>query len=74
MIINEWPEDTSEVPKHLRKYFTHASNLAVEDGLILKGEALFVTMAHMNLSETNSFTNSMMDTKELPRPNFEQRT
>ena len=42
MIIDGWPEDTSEVPKHLRKYFTHASTLAVEDGLILKGEALLV--------------------------------
>ena len=42
MIIDGWPEDTSEVPKHLRKYFTHASTLAVEDGLILKGEALIV--------------------------------
>ena len=42
MIINGWPEDTFEVPKHLRKYFTHASTLAVEDGLILKGEALLV--------------------------------
>ena len=30
MIIDGWPEDTSEVPKHLRKYFTHASTLAVE--------------------------------------------
>ena len=42
MIINGWLEDTSQVPKHLRKYFTHASTLAVEDGLILKGEALLV--------------------------------
>ena len=42
MIIDGWPEDTSEVPKCLRKYFTHASTLAVEDGLILKGEALLV--------------------------------
>ena len=42
MIIDGWLEDTSEVPKHLRKYFTHASTLAVEDGLILKGEALLV--------------------------------
>ena len=42
MIIDGWPEDTSEVPKHLRKYFTHTSTLAVEDGLILKEEALLV--------------------------------
>ena len=42
MIIDGWLEDTSEVPKHLRKYFTNASTLAVEDGLILKGEALLI--------------------------------
>ena len=42
MIIDTWPEDTFEVPKHLRKYFTHASTVAVEDGLILKGEALLI--------------------------------
>ena len=42
MIIDGWPEDTSEVPKHLRKHFTHASTLAIEDRPILKGEALLV--------------------------------
>ena len=42
MINYGWLEDTSEVPKHLRKYYTHASTLAVGDGLILKGEALLI--------------------------------
>ena len=42
MIIDGWMEDTSEVPKHLRKYFTHASTLSVEDGLILRGQALLI--------------------------------
>ena len=42
MIIDGWLEDTSEVPKHLRKYFTHASTLALEDGLIFKEEAFLV--------------------------------
>ena len=43
MSIDGWPEDTSEVPKNLWMYFTHASTLTVEDGLILIGEALFIT-------------------------------
>ena len=34
-IIDGWPEDANEVPKCLCKYFTHASTLSVEDGLIL---------------------------------------
>ena len=42
MVIDGWLEDTSEVPKNLQKYFTHASMLTFEDGLILKGEALLV--------------------------------
>ena len=35
IIINGWPEDASDVLKNLRKYFSHASTLTVEDGLIL---------------------------------------
>ena len=41
-IIDGWQEDANEVPKSLCQYFTHASTLSVEDGLILKGEALLV--------------------------------
>ena len=42
MITDGWPEDTPEMPKILQKSFMYASNLTVEDGLILKGEALLV--------------------------------
>ena len=42
MITDGWPEETFEVPKNLQKNFTHASTLTVEDGLILKVEALLV--------------------------------
>ena len=42
MIISGWPEDGSDVPKNLRKYFSHASTLTVEDGLILCIEALLI--------------------------------
>ena len=31
MIIDGWPEDTSEEPKNLWKYFTHDLTLTVED-------------------------------------------
>ena len=34
--------DASYVPKNMRKYFSHASTLTVEDGLILWGEALLI--------------------------------
>ena len=42
MIIDGWPEDASDVPKNLGKYFAHASTLTIEDGLILQGEALLI--------------------------------
>ena len=32
MIINGWPEDTSDEPKNVRKYFSHASTLTTENG------------------------------------------
>ena len=41
-IIDGWPEDANKVPKSLYKYFTHASTLSMEDGLILKEEALLI--------------------------------
>ena len=41
-IIDGWPEDANEVPESFYKYFTHAPTLSMEDGLILKGEALLV--------------------------------
>ena len=42
MIIDGWPEDVSDVPKNLRKYFSRASTLTAEDGHILWGEALLI--------------------------------
>ena len=42
MIMSGWPEDASDVLKNLRKYFSHASTLTVEDGLILQGETLLI--------------------------------
>ena len=42
MIIDGRLGDTSDVPKNLRKYFSHASALTCEDGLILWGEALLL--------------------------------
>ena len=42
MIIDGWIEDASNVPKNLRKYFSHAFTLTVEDGLILQGEGLLI--------------------------------
>ena len=37
-----WPENASDVPNALRPYHNHRDELTVEDGLILKGEALVI--------------------------------
>ena len=42
-IIDGWPEDANEVPISLCKYFAHATTVSMEDGLILKGEALLIS-------------------------------
>ena len=37
-----WLENASDVPNALRPYHNHCDELTVEDGLILKGEALII--------------------------------
>ena len=41
-IVAGWPEDIKDVPKALRPYHNHRNVMTVEDGLILKGEALII--------------------------------
>ena len=37
-----WPEDIKDIPKALCPYYNQCSIMTVEDGLILKGEALII--------------------------------
>ena len=41
-IVAGWPEDIKDVPKALCPYHNHHDVMTVEDGLILKGEALII--------------------------------
>ena len=41
-IVAGWPEDIKDVPKALCPYHNHCNVMTVEDGLILKGEALII--------------------------------
>ena len=41
-IVAGWPEDIKDVPKALCPYHNHCDVMTVEDGLILKGEALII--------------------------------
>ena len=41
-IVTGWAENASDVPNVLRPYRNYCDELTVEDGLILKGEALFM--------------------------------
>ena len=42
MIITGWPDDVNNVPKALRPYHGQRDSLTIEDGLILRGEAIIV--------------------------------
>ena len=44
LIITVWPEDIREVPHPLRPYWQHRETLTVEDGLVLRGEALVILL------------------------------
>ena len=41
-IVAGWPENASDVPITLKPYHNYHDELTVEDGLILKGEALII--------------------------------
>ena len=41
-IVNGWPEDIKDLPNALRPYHNHRDVMTVEDGLILRGEALII--------------------------------
>ena len=41
-IITGWPEDIKDLPNALQPYHAHRDILTVEDGLILRGEALII--------------------------------
>ena len=41
-IIAGWPEDIKDLPNALRPYHTYRDVMTVEDGLILRGEALII--------------------------------
>ena len=65
-VINDYcgvSRDGSDVQENLRKYFSHASSLTVEDGLILQGEALLIP----EFKRQKSYSRYMMDIRALPR-------
>ena len=45
LIITGWPKDIKEVPHPLRPYWQHRETLTIEDGLVLRGEALIIPPA-----------------------------
>ena len=41
-IIVGWPENIKQVPTDIRQYWSYRDELAVENGVILKGERVFI--------------------------------
>jgi RNase H-like domain found in reverse transcriptase/Reverse transcriptase (RNA-dependent DNA polymerase)/Integrase zinc binding domain/Integrase core domain/Aspartyl protease len=44
-ILDGWPDDPNQVPKCLKKYITFREELAVYNGLIFKGDRIFIPEA-----------------------------
>ena len=42
MIIKGWPKDKQEMPEEIAVYFKHRDELAVEEGLIFRGDRLII--------------------------------
>ncbi|XP_054769307.2 uncharacterized protein K02A2.6-like [Lytechinus pictus] len=42
IILTGWPDDVKKVPKEVRHYWSCRDTLSVEDGLIMKGERIFI--------------------------------
>ena len=42
VILTGWPEDVKEIPKEVHHYYSCRDSLTVEDGLIMKGERIFI--------------------------------
>ena len=44
-IIDGWPEDPKDIPEALWPYWNHRDTMTVEDGIILRGEAILIPPA-----------------------------
>nr|XP_054752483.1 uncharacterized protein LOC129258054 [Lytechinus pictus] len=42
VVVRGWPERRRDLPRHLQSYWAFRDELAVEDGLILKGERILI--------------------------------
>ena len=67
-IVAGWPEDVKDIPKALHPYHNHHNIMTVEDGLILKGEALIIP----TLERRQYYKPYMKDTWESPSANTMQ--
>ena len=69
MILDGWPDDIQQIPRALRPYWNHRSILAVEDGLIVKGEAIVVpeTEREYSLQQLHAGHQGITKTRLLAR-------
>ena len=42
LIMTGWPETRAECPSHLHGFWNYWDNLAIEDGIILKGNRIVI--------------------------------
>ena len=72
LIITGWPEDIKEVPHPLHPYWQHRETLTIEDGLVLRGEALIIppTKRERTLHQLHQFHQGIMKSHLLMHGSF----
>ena len=72
LIITGWPEDIKEVPRPLCPYWQHEETLTIEDGLVLRGEALIIppVKRERTLHQLHQFHQGIMKSQLLARGSF----
>ena len=72
LIITGWPEDIKEVPCPPHPYWQHQETLTIEDGLVLRGEALIIPPAERErvLHQLHQFHQGIMKSQLLAHRSF----
>ena len=72
LIITGWPKNIKEVPCPLHLYWQHQETLTIEDGLVLRGEALIIPPAkrERTLHQLHQFHQGITKSQLLTRGSF----
>ena len=70
-IIDGWPEDPKDIPEALWPYWNYQNTMTVEDGIILRGEAIFIPPLQKGEKYYNRY---MKDIRGSPKASYVHTT